>query len=203
MKSKLLPRLALALLLAEVLLLLLSWLLSAMPTAEVRSLLTGEGLRWLLGRMSGSLSTPILVWIVLLGMAWGCLRQSGLLASFSRSSSSAGSRSSSRDRIALFSVLVLLVFYAFVLMSLTAMPHAILLSATGELFPSPFSASIVPVIAFGITLCAVVYGVVSGRFNTLGEVYQSLVLGLRSVAPVLLFYILIMQIYFTVSFAFL
>lgn len=203
MKSKLLPRLALALLVAEVLLLVSSWMLSAMPTAEVRSLLTGEGLRWLLGRMSESLSTPILVWIVLLGMAWGCMRQSGLLASFSRSSSSAGGRASSRDRIALFSVLVLLACYAIVLLLLTALPHAILLSATGKLFPSPFSASIVPAISFGATLCAVVYGIVSGRLNTLNDIYQSLILGIRSVAPVLLFYILVMQIYFTVSFAFL
>ena len=197
MRSKLLARLAFALLLAEILLVLLSWLLSAVPTAEVRSLLTGEGLRWLLGRMSEGLSTPVLVWLVLLGMAWGCLGRSGLLqlrASLSHPSS--------RDRVALVCMSVLVVLYVGVMLLLTVTPHAILLSATGALFPSPFSASIVPVVSFGVTLCAILYGIVSGRINSLADIYLAMLQGIRDVAPLLFFYILFTQIYYTLRFVF-
>lgn len=192
--KKLLPRLALCLLLADVLLVLLSWLMSAMPTVEVRSLLTGEGIRWLLGHSCDMIATPLLAWIVLLGMGVGCLRASGLLTAFSRAGH--------RDRVALWSTGVLLVLYVVVLLLLTAVPHAILLSATGDLFPSPFSASLVPCLAFGLCLLSIVYGVMSGRFSTLSDIYEALLSGLRSSAVFILFYVLLIQLYYTVSFVF-
>ena len=71
---------------------------------------------------------PLLAWLLLLLIAGGCLVRSGL---FSR-------RQGYRDRIALrFSLALLLAYVAF-LPLLTAMPHALLLSATGSLFPSVF-----------------------------------------------------------------
>ena len=193
MKNKLLPRLAFVLLTAELLLLLVSWLLSAMPSLEVRSLLSGEGVRWLSGRLSDSLATPLLVWILLLGMGYGTLRRSGLLSSASNIR---------RNRIALWGVGVVLLVFVAVVILLTAVPHAIMLSVTGHLFPSPFSAALVPMLAFGLFLVSVVYGTLSGRFATLSDVYESLLTGLRSTVVFLLFYLLLAQLYFTARFAF-
>ena len=195
MKSKLLARLAFGLLLAELLLVLVSWLLSTMPSVAVRSLLTGEGVRWLIGRMCDCIASPMLVWILLAGMAWGCLRGCGLL--------SRKSTSSQHDRTAFISMLILLVLYVSGLILMIAVPHAVLLSATGSLFPSPFSAGFVPVIALGTTLAAMAYGITSGRLASLTDIYDSLLSGIHSCAPLLLFYILVAQIYHTVIFVFL
>ena len=76
MRSKLLvraPRLlswvALLLVVAELLLVLLSWLLSAMMTEGVRSMLSSEGIRWFFGSFSEVVQTPLLVWLLL--PRWG------------------------------------------------------------------------------------------------------------------------------------
>ncbi len=196
MKNKLLARLAFGLLLAELLLVLASWLLSTLPVFEARSLLSGGGIRWLMGQMSDCMATPLLVWILLLGMGIAAVRQSGLLDVFRPGSPKP-------DRIALLSVVVLFIVLVIVLLLLTAVPHAIMLSATGSLFPSPFSAALVPMIALGLCLLGMVYGVLSGRFASLTDLYEVLVSGIRSCAVVLLFYLLLSQLYFTVTFAFL
>ena len=146
--------------------------------------------------MSDCMATPLLVWILLLGMGIAAVRQSGLPDVFRPGSPKP-------DRIALLSVVVLFIVLVIVLLLLTAVPHAIMLSATGSLFPSPFSAALVPMIALGLCLLGMVYGVLSGRFASLTDLYEVLVSGIRSCAVVLLFYLLLSQLYFTVTFAFL
>ena len=60
------PRLALVLFVAEVLLILLSWLLSAaLPASGVRSILSGQGIRWFMGHFGNILATPQLSWLLL------------------------------------------------------------------------------------------------------------------------------------------
>ena len=110
---------------------LVSWLFSAAyPTSGVRSLLSAEGLRWLMGHFSDLLATPLLVWIVLCSIAWGCLSRSCLLHR----------PTNYRERRAQFMALLLLGIIVGVMVLLTAIPHAVLLSAVGGLWPSPFSA---------------------------------------------------------------
>ena len=85
---------------------------------------------------------------------------------------------------------------------LTAVPHAVLLSVTGDLYPSPFSESIVPVTSFSIALLSVVYGGITSVFSSLTDVYHSLVRGVSRCAPLFLFYILIFQLIYSVRFIF-
>ena len=76
-----LPRIALVLCVLWVVLVLLSWVLTAvMPNIAMRSLLSAEGIRWFFGHFTQSLATPLLVWLVLGLIACGTLRASGLLA---------------------------------------------------------------------------------------------------------------------------
>lgn len=71
--KRLLPHLAIALLIVELLIMFVSWLLSAaFPTSELRSLLSSEGLRWFFGQFSTFLARPSLIGLLLLAMAWGC-----------------------------------------------------------------------------------------------------------------------------------
>ena len=186
-----LPHIAFLLFAVQLLLMLVSWLLSAaIPTSGVRSLLSSEGLRWFLGHFSDVLGTPVLLCLLLLLMAYGSLNGCGILHF----------RSSYRQRRALFITLLLLLVYAGVVVLLVMMPHAVLLSATGLLWPSPFSAAVVPLIAFGITLLSAVYGYVAGSYREMSDVYQSLIDGIRDGAPWLLFYLLLGQIYYSLQF---
>ena len=186
-----LPHISFSLLAAQLLLMLVSWLLSAaIPTSGVRSLLSSEGLRWFLGHFSDVLGTPLLLCLLLLLMAYGCLKRCGILHF----------KSSYRQNRALIITLSLLFVYVGVIVLLVMMPHAVLLSATGLLWPSPFSAAIVPMLAFGTTLLCAVYGYVAGTYCNMSDVYQSLISGIREGAPFLLFYVLLGQLYYSLQY---
>ena len=192
-KTSRLGMLMLLLLVAEAVLILLSWILSAMRVEGVRSLLSGEGVRWFFGHFTTMVGSPWLACLVLLLVAFGCLQKSGL---FSRP------HTSYRDRLALRVTVVFLIIYVGVVLLLTALLHAVLLSSTGNLFPSPFSHSIVPILSFGVILISVSFGMVSGRFETLSDVLDALSFGCRKGAPLFIFYILAIQLYESLKFVF-
>ena len=73
-------RLVLLLMVAELLLFILSWLLSATRMEGVRSLLSSEGIRWFFGYFTQMVASPLLVWLLLGLCAYGCLQRSGLLS---------------------------------------------------------------------------------------------------------------------------
>ena len=190
---RLLPVAAGVLVLAQLLLMLVSWIWSAaVPASGVRSMLSSEGIRWFLGHFAEMLATPLLVWILLLAAAYGCVVSSGLLR---------GQRAYRAQRARVVTMLFAVIYVGVVLL-MTVVPHAVLLSADGSLWPSPFSSSLVPLVSFGIMAAALIYGTVSGSFLTLGHAVQSLVRGLQSVAPLLLLYILLAQLYYSLSFVF-
>ena len=191
MRNKYLPHIAFLLFAAQLLLMLVSWLLAAAnPASGVRSLLSSEGLRWFLGHFSDVLGTPVLLCLLLLLMAYGSLKNCGILQF----------KSSYRQSRALIITLLLFVVYVGVIVLLVMIPHAVLLSATGSLWPSPFSAAVVPLFAFGMTLLSTVYGYVAGSYRNMSDVYQSLIDGIRCGAPWPLFYVLLGQIYYSLQF---
>ena len=192
-KTSRLGMLMLLLLIAEAVLILLSWILSAMRVEDVRSLLSGEGIRWFFGNFTSMVASPWLACLILILMALGCLQKSGL---FSRP------HTSYRDRMALRITVVFLVFYLGIILLLTAVPHAVLLSSTGSLFPSPFSRSIVPLLSFGIIIISITFGMVSGRFQTLADILDTLSFGCRKGAPLFIFYILLIQLFESLRFVF-
>ena len=140
----------------------------------MRSLISSEGIRWFFGSWQTFFASPLLVWLLLCLIAWGSLRKSGLIKLFTSHSSLLPFR----DRLALRVSLVFLVIYLVILALLTLTPHAILLSATGHLFPSAFSRSLVPVIAFGVCLVSVTFGLVSGRLRSLSDILDTLSTGI-------------------------
>ena len=180
------------LLLAELILILVSWLLSATMTEGVRSLLSSEGIRWFFGSFVGIMASPLLVWLLLSLIALGSLRKSGLLAM----------QQCYREKVALRLALLLLILYVAVILLLTVTPNAFLLSITGSLFPSAFSRSLVPIIAFGIVLMSISFGVMSGRINSLPAVLETLSFGISKGAELFVLYILIMQFYESLWFVF-
>ena len=190
--SVLLARVGTALLLAELVLILVSWLLSASMTEGVRSLLSSEGIRWFFGSFVRMMASPLLVWLVLSLIALGSLQKSGLLAM----------QQSYREKVALRAALSFLAIYVAVILLLTVFPHAILLSTTGSLFPSAFSRSLVPLVAFGLVLVSISFGVMSGRISTLSGILEALSFGIAKGAPLFILYILFMQFYESLWFVF-
>ena len=193
--KKLFTAAVVVLLLCEVLLILLSWTLSATMTDGVRSLLSEEGVRWLFGSYTDMLQSQWLVWLLLLSMAAGCLWGSGLLTELRTF------YHSYRIRFALRLTLVFLLVYVAVIIMLTAVPHASLLSVTGSLWPSPFSRALIPVLSFGIVLCSMLFGLVSHHFATLSDAVFSLCQGIAKAAPLFLLYVLLMQLLSSFRFA--
>ena len=182
-----LPYIALTLAVGELLLVMGSWILSAaLPMSGIRSMLSGEGIRFFLGHFADLLATPLLVWLLLLAMAYGVVLRSGVIS---------GARSFRSSRARLIALLFAAAYLAVVLL-MALVPHAVLLSASGTLWPSPFSASLVPLTAFGLAMVAAVYGIVAGTITSLTDIYESFVDGLRRAAallPVCLLLVLICE----------
>ena len=177
---------------AELLLVILSWLLSATRLDGVRSLISSEGIRWFVGEFTYTLASPLLVWLLLVLVALGCLQRSGLM-----------SRGRGyRDRVALRVSLSFMIIYVVIICLLTLMPHAILLSVTGSLFPSAFSRALVPIICFGVGVLSISFGMVSGRLHTLTDILDALTFGLQQGAPLIILYIMFFQFYASLLFVF-
>ena len=182
---------------AETLLVILSWLLSAMRVEGVRSLISSEGIRWFFSSFSDLVASPVLVCLLVLMCALGCLQKSRVTTIFS------GKKSINfRDRLALYVALAFLLIYVVIILLLTLMPHAILLSATGHLFPSAFSRSLVPIIAFGISIFSVAFGLMSGVMRNLSDILQALSFGIAKGAPLLVFYLFAVQLVGCLRFVF-
>ena len=180
------------LLCAEALLIILSWILSTTMTEGIRSLLSSEGIRWFFGSFTSVIASPMLVWLLLALIAIGSLQKSGLTAW----------QRNYRDRLALRVATVSLLIYLGLIALLTFPPHAILLSATGNLFPSAFSRSLVPIIAFGICVFSITYGVVSGRLKSLTSIIHAMSFGIERGAVLFVLYILLIQFYESLRFVF-
>ena len=177
---------------AELLLVILSWLISATRLDGVRSLISSEGIRWFVGEFTYTLASPLLVWLLLALVALGCLQRSGLM-----------SRGRGyRDRVALRVSLSFIIIYVVIICLLTLMPHAILLSVTGSLFPSAFSRALVPIICFGVGVLSISFGMVSGRLHTLTDILDALTFGLQQGAPLIILYIMFFQFYASLLFVF-
>lgn len=177
---------------AELLLVILSWLLSATRLDGVRSLISSEGIRWFVGEFTYTLASPLLVWLLLALVVLGCLQRSGLM-----------SRGRGyRDRVALRVSLSFMIIYVVIICLLTLMPHAILLSVTGSLFPSAFSRALVPIICFGVGVLSISFGMVSGRLHTLTDILDALTFGLQQGAPLIILYIMFFQFYASLLFVF-
>ena len=153
-----------------------SWLLSALPfIAEVRSLLSSEGIRWFLGRMVDNLSSPAVVWLALLSMAWGSVRNSGLMHVSLRTASL-------RERMALTIIAIEVLVGLLLLILLAFVPHAVLLNVTGTLVPGPLVGSFVPCVCLLAVVTGSTFGVLTERLHSVYDICDSMSDGIRLTA---------------------
>ena len=186
-------RLCIVLGVLQVLLVLASWLVSAvMPDTSMRSLLSPEGIRWFFGHFTDNMAQPLLVWIVLLYVAFNAYRRAGIQHAMSLLLK--GERLMLRQRSALWLVLIVVGAIVAVIMMLIVLPNPLLASVTGSLFPSSFSSALIPILAFILFIGSVTYAMATGQFRKFRKPYQS------RFALWLLLYILFMQFYQSLRF---
>lgn len=186
---------ALGLLLSQFAVILLSWLITAaMPEEPLRSLLSSEGVRWYFGHMIENFSSPFLSWLLLLSVACGAVKTSRIF--------SIKFPLTFRQRFALQLVGVELLAFLAILVSLTLLPHAILLSVTGHLYPSSFSVGIIPIGAFALIVFSITYAVACGEVQRIEDAFRMLTAGIISAAPLFVVYLLAVQLYTSILFVF-
>ena len=185
-----------SLLLLQIMVVILSWMIKTIyPEFNGRSLLSGEGVRWFLGNFTNNVASNILVWIILIGLSWGAIRASNILQVFKRSHTL-----SYRERLGFRIVLIEIMIWFIVIVLLSFIPHAAMLSITGQLFPSSFSKSIVPLIAFITLFSSITYGLIIGRLRKGNLIIEALSNGIKQIAPYVIIYIILIQLIYSIKF---
>ena len=185
-----------SLLLLQIMVVILSWMIKTIyPEFNGRSLLSGEGVRWFLGNFTNNVASNILVWIILIGLSWGAIRASNILQVFKRSHTL-----SYRERLGFRVVLIEIMIWFIVIALLSFIPHAAMLSITGQLFPSSFSKSIVPLIAFIALFSSITYGLIIGRLRKGNLIIEALSNGIKQIAPYIIIYIILVQLIYSIKF---
>lgn len=184
--QKILAWVALVLGLGQIAIMLAAWLLTAAwPEDFTRSLLSAEGIRWFFGKFQDNLASPILVWLVVLSIAYGSYRKSRIRAYDKREY---------RQRFAMSVAIFEVVIFVVAMLALTVLPHAILLNVMGGLVPSSFSQSIIPYCAFAITVVCCSFGLISGSIKGVEGVFRVLTSGIESGAPFFVIYVFAAQL---------
>ena len=185
-----------SLLLLQIMVVILSWMIKTIyPEFNGRSLLSGEGVRWFLGNFTNNVASNILVWIILIGLSWGAIRASNILQVFKRSHTL-----SYRERLGFRVVLIEIMIWFTVIALLSFITHAAMLSITGQLFPSSFSKSIVPLIAFIALFSSITYGLIIGRLRKGNLIIEALSNGIKQIAPYIIIYIILVQLIYSIKF---
>jgi len=197
MSGRVFPYVCLTLSLAEVIVIVGSWVIGVlMPDSGIRSMLASDSIRWFFSNFTSFVSGKVLAWILLLSMAWSSVRVCGL---FSKRHFANGNyrHLSVNDKVAMACAVVAVVFCVAVVLLLTAAPQAALLSVSGSLYPSPFSKSIVAIVSFIAIFTSIVYGVMSGRYRRVADVFVPLRDGVARSAWLVVVYIFAAQLFYT------
>lgn len=152
-----------------------SWLFSALMPDDIlsRSLLSSEGVRWMFLHSSDSMLSAPLLWIILAQVSCGLIKGSGLLDCITAIYNRQTLTYRQRTALIITSLAALLVLG--VMLSLTVLPHALLLSTIGTLIPGPFAQSAVPVACFCLITVSIVYALTSGTINDMNTFGYSII----------------------------
>ena len=177
---RLLSRIIVVVVCLQLLLIFGSWIANAYGF-EVQSLLSASGIRWTFGKMIGQTASSYLVWLLVIAFTYGVVRK----ANFNLHASDY------RNRLAWRAVITMTILFIACIIMLAFVPHAVLRSVTGELFPSPFATSLVPFAAFFVLLTSVIYGCIVNSFKCISDVIFAMCNGITTFSPLIILYLLI------------
>lgn len=192
---KVFSKLSLLVFLMQCLLIVVSWMITAMYSwMPIRSLLGSEGLRWLFGSFTDNICSHLLIWILLCGMAIGLVMKSKIHKAIINYNTL-----NYYERMALFLVMWETVVLMAIIILLAFVPHAVLLSALGTLLPSSFSVSLIPLSAISLGFMAITYGCIVGIFRTIENIFKAMTFGVNIVAPLLVLYVIASELFYSIK----
>ena len=153
---------------------LFSWIGSIYGLGEVQSLLSAEGIRWVLGHVvENYVQSPVLGMVLILFMGLGIVRRSGLYDAVKRF---AGRNKlvSRKERRALTLSVGVGMLYVTVLVLSMLLPWNLYWNITGGWLHSPFSKGFIYLLSLGIGLVGMVYGYVAGSYRSMVDVMQGM-----------------------------
>ena len=160
MNNKHISYLCLCVVVVEIVAIMVVWIASAAnPFGSFNNPLSAEGVRWMFRNLMAAMVSKWLVALLLLAMSWGSLKESGLWNAVVQRTKSGGASLHYRERMGLRVVALITLVFVVTLSLLTMLPEALLLSATGGLFPSPFSEAVVPAISLWLTSASITFGI--------------------------------------------
>ena len=171
---------------------LFSWIGSIYGLGEVQSLLSAEGIRWVLGHVvENYVQSPVLGIVLILFMGMGIVLRSGLYDAVKRFAGRNKLLSRKERRALTLAVGVLLLYFAMLVMSMF-LPWNLYWNITGGWLHSPFSKGLVYLLSIGMGLGGMVYGYVSDTFRRFSDVVEGMssLIAERSFTFVSLFFII-------------
>ena len=160
--------------LLTLLLALFSWIGNVYGVGEIQSLLSAEGIRWVLGHaVENYVQAPALGIVLLLLMGLGVVVRSGMYDVLNRVVLREKLLSRKERRALTLAIGSFLLYVGLVLLVLF-LPWNFLLGITGSWFHSPFSKGLIYVISVGLGFSGMVYGYVSDTFRSLSEVFKGM-----------------------------
>lgn len=149
---------------------LFSWVANIYGWGEIQSLLSAEGIRWLLGHVvENYVSCPALGIVLILLMGLGIAVHSGLYGIWKRLCQKE-KLLSHKERWALTLTMAVWGIYVMLVIASLLLPWNFMWGITGSWLYSPLSKGFVYVLSIGIGLSGVVYGYVSGNFRRLSDI---------------------------------
>ena len=171
---------------------LFSWIGSIYGLGEVQSLLSAEGIRWVLGHVvENYVQSPVLGIVLILFMGVGIVLRSGLYDAVKRFARRNKLLSRKERRALTLAVGVLLLYFAMLVVSMF-LPWNLYWNITGGWLHSPFSKGLVYLLSIGMGLGGMSYGYVSDTFRRLSDVVEGMssLIAERSFTFVSLFFII-------------
>lgn len=159
---------------------LFSWIGSIYGFGEVQSLLSVEGIRWVLWHVVDNyVQCPALGVMLILLMGLGIVVKSGLYDAMKRFCRREMLLSWKERRALASASVVLFVYVTFVFLSVW-LPGNFLLGVTGSWLYSPFAEGFVYILSVGVGVVGMVYGYVSNTFRSVSDVIVSMALLIAS-----------------------
>lgn len=153
---------------------LFSWIGSIYGLAEVQSLLSAEGVRWILSHaVANFVEVPALGTVFVLMMGLGVVNRSGLYDTLKRAARK-DKKLSRKERRALGLSFVTFLSYVLIVFVALILPWNLLLSATGSWIHSPFSKGFVYLLSVGLGVSGMVYGYASDAFRSVGDIVEAM-----------------------------
>ena len=154
---------------------LFSWIGSIYGMEGVQSLLSAEGIRWVLGHVvENYVNAPALGIVLILFIGSGIGIHAGLVDALRQLFLQERRLLSRKERRSLILALIALLAYGGVVLLLTMLPWNFLQGITGSWLHSPLSKGFVYILSVGIGLSGMVYGYASDTFRGVSDVVNGM-----------------------------